>query len=158
MKFREFLVQEEVTLPVAHGTIDITDDATMLNINTLLGRGLNQSFITPYIALEKVRQVLARFAIHLEGTTKLFDGDDGSFTFAVMQFGEVVDNTAGGGVDVDKTRFVYFAWELNEEGTFDVFASMVTAEELAELIDDEEEEDYDAELKSDEPTMAIPAE
>jgi len=35
---------------------------------------------------------------------------------------------------------------------------MVTAEELAELIDDEEEEDYDAELKSDEPTMAIPAE
>lgn len=145
MKFREFLMQEEVSLPVAHGTIDITDQATMLNINTLLARALDQEFLTPYIALEKVRQVLARFAVHLEGTTKLFDGDEGSFTFAIMQFGGVVDNTADGGVDTDKTRFIYFAWELNEEGTFEVFASLVTSEELEELLDDEDEEDAEDE-------------
>jgi len=153
MKFREFLMQEEVSLPVAHGTIDITDQATMLNINTLLARALDQEFLTPYIALEKVRQVLARFAVHLEGTTKLFDGDEGSFTFAIMQFGGVVDNTADGGVDTDKTRFIYFAWELNEEGTFEVFASLVTSEELEELLDDEDEED--AEDEEPESMLAI---
>jgi hypothetical protein len=152
MKFREFFMQEEVTLPIAHGTIDITDQATALNINTLLARALDQEFLTPYIALEKVRQVLARFAVHLEGTTKLFDGDDGSFTFAVMQFGEIAD--VNGGVNVDKVRFIYFTWELNEEGTFDVFASLVTTDELNELIDDEDEEDAE-DMEDDESVLEI---
>lgn len=158
-------LQEEITLPVAHGTVDITDISTMSNINALLGRALNQEFITPYIALEKVRQVLAYFSVHLEGTTKLFSGDEGSFTFAVLQFGGITGVGESPETDEDEARspfspiaappearFIYFTWELNEEGTFDVWAEIVTATELTELITDEDEEDFgeDPQVEPDE--------
>lgn len=75
--FKSFL-NEDYQASVASGTVDINDQATVTNINSMLLGALKQEFITPYIAIERVRKVLANFAIHLEGTTDMFD-EEGKF-------------------------------------------------------------------------------
>ena len=153
MSFQEFsadMLEEELALPVAHSTIDITDETTMININSALSRVLSQTFLTPYIALDKIKQVLSSFSVNLDHVTEMFDEGEGSFAFAVTQFGDIIDNDLDEiTFDENKVRFVYFAWSLNDDGYFNAFASLVDSEELEALYEDEyEDEDSEEEDES----------
>jgi hypothetical protein len=147
--FKSFL-NEDYQASVASGTVDINDQATVTNINSMLLGALKQEFITPYIAIERVRKVLANFAIHLEGTTDMFD-EEGDKTFDILQFGGVVgaspDNAAPDFTGKVPDAFIYFAWEMNDNGAYDVWCQLVDSEELEELLSDNDEDD---ELESEE--------
>lgn len=111
--------------------IDPPSESTITAINASLARNLNQKFLTPYIALEAIRKVFATYSVFIPA--KIFmDADEGDVTFDLVQFGVET---------VESTNYVYFAWEMNEEGTFDVFAEVVNEQELEELLKDEDEED-----------------
>lgn len=143
-------LREEVDIApyVERGVIDVHDPAVRDNINTLLTGALGQCFITPYIALEKVRKVLAYYHIFLPKTTFL-EGDRGVEVFDIKQFGELAGMRNNGDVvtRVDGSQNLYFEYKMNDKGMYDIFCEIVTDEELDDLVDNVEDEinDEDAE-------------
>jgi len=148
-------LREEVDIApyVDRGVIDVHDPAVRDNINTLLNGALGQCFITPYIALEKVRKVLAYYHIFLPKTTFL-EGDHGVEVFDINQFGDVKGMRDNGDVvtRMDTSLNLYFEYKMNDKGLFDIFCEIVTNEELDDLVDNVEDEinDEDAEDDRDE--------
>ena len=124
-------LREEVDIApyVERGFIGVSDHAVRDNINTLLNGALGQCFITPYIALEKVRKVLAYFQIFIPKTTFL-EGDRGVEVFEVNQFGNISGMNNNGEVvtKVDSPYNIYFEYKMNDRGLYDVFCEIVTDE------------------------------
>jgi len=151
------------------GKMDVRDAAVRDNINTLLTGALMACTLTPYIALEKVRKVLAYYHISIPGTS-FMEGDRGIKVFDVEQFGlkfgmkndgQIVnfnsvdkDMTHGAHIDgenfnyftapgtenTDEKFHIYFEYKMNDKGLFDVFSEIVTDDELEDLLDDAEED------------------
>ena len=160
------------------GKMDVRDDAVRDNINSLLTSALMACTLTPYIALEKVRKVLAYFHISIPGTS-FMEGDRGIKVFDVEQFGlkygmkndgQIVnlssvekDETHGphtggenfnsmmtpGTQETDEKYHIYFEYKMNEKGMFDVFSEIVTDSELEDLLNDAEEDINDDGMEDD---------
>ena len=145
-------LREEVDIApyVERGVIDVSDPAARDNINTLLTGALGLCFLTPYIALEKVRKVLAYYHIFLPKTTFL-EGDRGVEVFTVNQFGKLSGMKDSGEVvtKVDSPLSLYFEYKMNDRGMFDIFCEIVTDEELDDLIDNVEDEINDEDVVDD---------
>jgi hypothetical protein len=145
-------LREEVDIApyVDRGVIDVHDPAVRDNINTLLNGALGQCFITPYIALEKVRKVLAYYHIFLPKTTFL-EGDHGVEVFDINQFGDVKGMRDNGDVvtRMDTSLNLYFEYKMNDKGLFDIFCEIVTNEELDDLVDNVEDEINDEDVVDD---------
>lgn len=146
-KFKDFINEE--TMPFAQtdkGFVGVDSEAVRDNINSLLNGVTTSGFITPYIALEKIRKVLANFHIFLPKVV-FNDGDSGIHTFEISQFGEKIGMTDDGKVVTKENDpyHLYFEWQMNDDGMFDVFSEVVDEEELEELVDDYNEEEDDEE-------------
>lgn len=143
-------LREEVDIApyVERGVVDVHDPAVRDNINTLLTGALGQCFITPYIALEKVRKVLAYYHIFLPKTTFL-EGDRGVEVFDIKQFGELAGMRNNGDVvtRVDGSQNLYFEYKMNDKGMYDIFCEIVTDEELDDLVDNVEDEINDEDVE-----------
>ena len=148
MKF----VREEVnpTSYVERGILDVDDAGVRDNINVLLTGALSSCTLTPYIALEKVRKVLAYFHIHLD-KAPFMEGDRGVQVFDVHQFGRSAGMRNDGEVvtKVSQPYSIYFEYQQNEKGMFDIFCEIVTQDELDDLIDDAEEDINDDDTVDD---------
>ena len=145
-------LREEVDIApyVERGVVGVSDPAVRDNINTLLTGALGPCFITPYIALEKVRKVLAYYHIFLPKTTFL-EGDRGVEVFTVNQFGELAGMKDSGEVvtKVDSPLSLYFEYKMNDKGMYDIFSEIVTQEELDDLVDNVEDEVNDEDAEDD---------
>lgn len=135
--FKNFIVSEDVDLTanVEKGVIDVHDHAARNNINGFLNGELGCNVVTPYVALNKVNKVLANFHIFLPKTPYMED-EQGVHVFKIKQFGKVAGMRNDGSVvtRVDQPYSLYFEWKRNERGMYDVFAEIVTDEELADLL------------------------
>lgn len=145
-------LREEVD-PAGHvkkGFIGVNNDAARDNINVHLASVTACACITPYIALERVRKVLAQFHIFLPKIMFL-DGEHGVETFPTNQFGEVMGMRDDGKVvnKVPDPYHVYFEYQMNERGMFDVFCEIVNQEELEDLLDDVESDMNDEDVEDD---------
>lgn len=152
--FKKYL-DEEVNLSanVHSGKTGIDLSAVRDNINAYLNGVTACTFITPYIALERVSKVLANYHIFLPKYT-FMEGDSGLAVFNVNQFGGKVGmNDDGEVVTSDDSPFsFYFEYNMNDSGTFDVFAEIVDEDELQELmgdLDDELEDEDEDELNEE---------
>ena len=135
----------EETMPFAQtskGFIGVDDAGVRDNINSLLTGATSKSFLTPYSALEKVSKVLANYHIFLPKYT-FAEGNSGVTAFEVNQFGEKMGMTNQGIVKTaeDSPYFIYFEYQMNDSGMFEVFSEIVTEDELSELMDEYNEED-----------------
>ena len=132
-------ISEEISRAanVESGKIDINDSAVRDNINSLIDGITCHGFMTPYIALERVGKVLASYHIYLPKYT-FMEGDSGLATFPAHQFGEKVGMTNDGQVVTKATTpyTIYFEYQMNDYGKYDIFCSIVTEDELEELMDD----------------------
>lgn len=143
-------LNEEVnpSFNVERGLVGVNVDAVRDNINILLNGVTNCSTVTPYIALERVRKVLAQFHIFLPKVT-FMEGDHGVQTFPIQQFGEMMGMRNDGEVvsKIDDPYHLYFEYQMTDRGMFDVFCEIVNNDELEELLNDVEDEidDEDAE-------------
>lgn len=128
--------------------VDIDDPKVIDSINMLISRVTADSSVTPYIGLERIRQVLSAFHIFLPKYNFL-EGNRGNAVFAIEQFGDKYGIDDQGRVvnKISETYKLYFEYVLNEEGLFDVYSEVVTGPELAEILTD-----YDAESDYDEET------
>ena len=159
------VIKEEVDITpyVERGLVGVNVDAVRDNINTFLNGSLGKCFVTPYIALERVRKVLANFHIFLPRTTFL-EGDRGVEVFDIKQFGEVMGMRDDGSVvtKVSDPYSLYFEYKMNDKGMFEVFAEIVTQEELDDLMsaveddmNDDDDADDDREEKLDESSESV---
>jgi hypothetical protein len=121
--------------------MNVDDAAVRDNINALLTGAMMPCTLTPYIALEKVRKVLSYFHIHLPAVP-FMEGDRGVQVFDVHQFGRLTGMRNDGEVVTKATQpyFIYFEYQQNDKGLFDVFCEVVTQDELDDLLDDAEED------------------
>lgn len=126
---------------VEGGSIDINDMAVVDAINRNISAITSSSIVTPYIALEKIRKILAYYKIFLPQTAFL-EGDEGNEVFEISQFGEKsgVTNTGEFKIKNDDGLYLYFEWLTTDDGMIDVFAEIVDDEDLEELLADFEEE------------------
>ena len=124
-------------------SVGISNPSTRQKINAQLAKTTEHTFLTPYIGLGAIARVLAYASIILPQYV-IFNNDAGEVVFDVNQFGAVA------GVNLDGTKvvpefeekfFVYYTYEMNEEGTYDVFGALVNDVELADLMAAEDEVD-----------------
>jgi hypothetical protein len=120
----------------ARGTMDINDEATRDNINVLLNSATSLSFPNPYVALEKVKKVLANWHIFLPRTVYM-QNDHGVDVWPIEQFGGKAGMTDDGQYKVADADpyYVFFEYALNDAGTFTVYCEVVSEDELEDLQD-----------------------
>jgi hypothetical protein len=139
-------IQEDFdpSINVEGGSIDINDDAVEDAINRYISAVTAKSVVTPYIALEKIRKILAYYKIFIPQTAFL-EGDEGNEVFEISQFGEKMGMTDDGEVKVKNNDglYLYFEWMMNEDGLFDIFSEIVDEDELDELLADFDDEGED---------------
>lgn len=138
----------------------ISDEVVRGKINAQLEYITARQFLTPYIGLEAVRKILAYQNLFIPNTVFL-DRTSGYDIFDADQFGEKVGmNNDGEVVTAPSSPFkIYFEWKINADGEYDVFCSIVTEDELEELLSDtEEDEDDDEEEEMNEEKKDVPFE
>jgi hypothetical protein len=146
-KFKEFLNEE--MMPFAQtekGFVGVDNGPVRDNINIHLASVTARPHATPYHALEMVRKVLAPFSI-FPPQTNFLDGDSGHEVFPISQFGNKMGMTNDGTVVVKNydPYYVYFEYQMNDRGSFDIFCEIVEESELQEILDDMESEMEDGE-------------
>lgn len=167
IKFRDYL-KEMVTagmigkylVQAGINSKGLENPLTRQTLNAQLSKTTGHSFITPYIALGAISRVLAYANIILPQYVFL-NKENGEVVFDVNQFGRM------DGVELDGTKvfntfkepyYVYFTYDLNEEGYFDVFAAIVNADELARLMNVGDETDDIVEELEEEPINELGSE
>jgi hypothetical protein len=96
--------------------------------------------------MEMIRKVLAPFSI-FPPQTNFLDGDSGHEVFPISQFGNKMGMTNDGTVVVKNydPYYIYFEYQMNDMGSFDIFCEIVEESELQEILDDIESEMEDGE-------------
>lgn len=151
-KFKEYLAEEVLPQSLSDkGFIGIEDESVRDNINSLLNGVTTKPVVTPYISLERVRKVLAYYHIFLPAN-QFMRGDCGNKVFNISQFGEKFGMTNDGEVITksDSPYYLYFEYQMNDYGLFDVYTEIVEEDELEELLSDFEDETDDNEDDSSE--------
>ena len=156
--FKEYMSEQTMPYQTARGTMDIDDEATRDNINVVLNGATSLTYPNPYIALERVKKVLANWHIFLPRTA-FMEHDHGFEIWNIQQFGNRVGmNDQGQFVKNEEGNFfLFFEYGLNDQGTFSVYCEVVNEPELEKLKDAVNSE-LNADTVStdtDEPEMAI---
>lgn len=148
-RFREFITEGPSQLQTnkGEGTVDVENESVREGINALLAQATACSSLTPYIALFKITKVLGAFHIYLP-QTKL-SGERGHKVFEINQFGIKTGMTDDGKVvTADPSEYkIYFEYEMNDNGMYDVYCEIIDGQELDEIQDDidlEEQTVYEA--------------
>jgi hypothetical protein len=141
--FKTFMKEDvDVHAITPTGDQDISDKATMNNINTMLSRVSGHTYSTPYQALERIRQQIAYYGIAIPKYV-FADTDDGETAFEIQQFGGMtgMDDKANFHKEApsEMSMFLYFSWELNDSGYFEIDAEIMNEPELEQVLDGEEE-------------------
>jgi hypothetical protein len=128
----------------------ISDEVVRGKINAQLEYITAREFLTPYAGLEAVRKILAYQNIFIPNTVFL-DRTSGYDIFDAEQFGEKMGiNNDGEVVTASSSPFkIYFEWKLNADGEYDIFCSIVTEDELDEILTDAEESEDEEEMNEE---------
>lgn len=153
---RNIVEDFDPSINVEGGSIDINDEAVVDAINRNISAVTSSATVTPYIALEKIRKVLAYYKIFIPHTVFL-EGDEGNEVFEISQFGEKSGVTNDGEFKTknDDGLYLYFEWMTNDDGIIDTFSEIVDEEDLEELLadfDDEGEEEENDDSDGAEPS------
>jgi hypothetical protein len=145
--FKRYIKEENAPrFGTSSGITDVNDGAVRDNINTILTMTTARKYITPYLALERVKKALANFHIFLPNYSFL-EGDSGMAVFDVKQFGDKMGMTDDGQFikEVPPIYHVYFEYQLSDCGMFEAFCEVVSKAELDEILKDVEDEMNEAE-------------
>lgn len=146
-RFSKYLKEDfDTAIYNSDGKISIDDPSVVDAINANLDLSTARSFVTPYIALEEVRKILAYYKIFIPKSAYL-DQNHGNDVFEISQFGDKMGMNDQGEVVTKSASplFFYFEWSLNRKGMYDVFCSIVDNNDLEEIM-----ADYEAEIEDDE--------
>lgn len=152
LRFRDFIKEADVSdHPIVNSAVNIDEQKDSINAN--LEAALEQEFITPHIALERVRNILVAYDIRISGTLpgEEMGGDEGDRVFGIIDYDKLTPKGDENTVVFDTAKItysVYFAWELNESGSYEIWCQIVDDEELEALLNDDYDEE-ESETESD---------
>lgn len=131
--------------------ISINNPLVRTEINYRLGNELNEIILSPVIGVQKVRKVLVRYGLDIPALYDLEpEGDE--VVLEMDQFGKVVDSLNLPQFDThdeDQMYYLYMLYYLNDEGSYDFYVELATAERIEEIfIQDEELDEEDDVRKS----------
>jgi len=120
---------------------DIHNQETLDLANAAIAEVTDQVFANPYSALERVRKVLNIFSINLPAY-RFMEGETGNTVFDINQYGiqSGIDSNGEKIVTPDADLFLYFEYQLNTEGLYEVFGEIVDQDNLQDLLDDYEDD------------------
>lgn len=134
--------------PVDFGRSDLSDPRAIDNINNTLDRTLDTYYLTPYIALERIRKVLAPFGIVVPAVV-FMDSNAGSKVFPIHQWGGIYGTKGKSGdpydtidtnLEANPDYNLYMTWAYDRSRkVYNVYARIVGTEKLAELLSMSEE-------------------
>ena len=115
------------------GRIEVSDASVRVRINDALKRNLDWcdgAFVTPYVAVERVRKVLTQYHIFLPGVTFL-EGNEGEHIFDVHQFGfKLGQHENGKVITKDDVEYVIeFTWRSMSSGGYHCTAELKSVKE-----------------------------
>lgn len=146
-KFNEYITEEITPQALTDKEfVGVESESVRDNINSLLSGVTTKPVVTPYISLERIRKALAYYHIFIPAH-QFMDGNSGNVIFNINQFGQKYGQTNSGEFVTknDSPYSLYFEYQMNDSGLFDVFAEIVDDDDLEELINDYESESEDAE-------------
>lgn len=136
--FLEFLSESSAIHSSAPGNIKLSEPGTVSKINMDLHRLSSIEYETPYMALERVRKVLANYSLSIPGVSDLaLEG--GEDYYPLTQFGEVSGiSDLADKVEVEPYHFLYFGWILSEiTGYYEIHTEVLNEEQIEELNSEE---------------------
>jgi len=145
--FRQY-IKEDVDLMPASTTDDLQPDnvGQIANINIMLKRVSNDIYKNPYEALQRLRQQLAYYSIHLPKFI-FTNPTSGETAFEVQQFGGPIGMDTTGRVKTEAdpaSMFIYFSWNVNDEGMYEIDAELMDEDNLEGILGGQEEDADDA--------------
>jgi hypothetical protein len=113
------------------------NDKLREQINLSLDMAAMGTFVTPYNALEAVRNVLQEFHIFVPRMIPLA-GNEGFKSWPLNQFVEPMGAKDTGEINIkaEMPYHLFFEYKLDEEAWYNVFTEIVTGEELEEILTD----------------------
>lgn len=170
--FKQYLSEGDVPIASTQREVkaDLNDPVVIDELNRTLSLVTGSGCVNPYSGLVKVSKVLSTYGISLPQITYLPE-PNGEEVFEVQQWGvhpgytHRFDGTKDGistnagitpyqGVhqaaqDFGELLYVYFSWDMNVNGTYDVFAMVVDNEGLENVIQSEQTEEENEPLDED---------
>lgn len=150
--FKKFLEEQERSFETVRQGLDnkgLNNEVYRQAINASLAKTCSHTFITPYIALGSIARVLAYAHIILPQVT-IEDKEQAQLVFDAQPLGDdfYLHHEAGVGLLSEPAPkfYVYFAYHIEPDGYYDVFAKVVDDDELQDLLDGEEDIDDDSRL------------
>lgn len=130
--YRDSKLEEQYVHTPDLGRVDISDAGVRVRINNEMKRVLDsygELFVTPYVGIECIRKILAKYHIFIPGVTFL-DGEEGMHLFDVSQFGiKIGQHETGRVITKDEVEFVLkFTWR-SSGGYYYCFAEIIRNEE-----------------------------
>jgi len=159
--FREFLNEGGYHVPVvsiSKDKVDLSKDRTRDEINRSLAAVLSREFTNPYNGLQKVGKILSTYGINLPKII-LEDDMEGEVVIVLNQFGETVGAKLDGTINTlhdPDTHELYLVYEygLSDSGFIEAYATVVTEQELDEMLDKEDEGQFEDEEGDLDPRQA----
>ncbi len=111
---------------------NLNNAQTRDEINNHLERKLDDKFLTPYIALERVRKVLHPYGVVIQAVAWL-NGDEGEYVFPINQWGGISGLDTN--LESNPEYNVYMSWSYDPEmGAYDLYAAIVGLDQLDNLL------------------------
>jgi hypothetical protein len=150
--FREFLNEGGYHLPVvsiSKDKVDLSNDITRDEINRNLSAVMSQQWINPYSALLKVTKLLSMYGITLPKIVLDNEIDD-ELVIVLNQFGPKIGAKLDGTINTvqnpDEGEFyLIFQYNLSDSGFLECFSSVATEDELNDILDEDEEGQFEDE-------------
>lgn len=140
LTFKNFITEGDdiPVISISKETIDCSQEETRDEINDNLESGLDgQKWTNPYGGWFSAAKVLALYGIVLPKVIfkDLIDGEE---VVAISQFGEKYGAKLDGTISTDEFEyFFYYSYGINLDGYYDAFATVVTEDELNDLVSDD---------------------
>jgi hypothetical protein len=124
--------------PMGITASNLDDPRIIDTINNKLEIALNEKFLTPYIALERVRKTLAPYGIVIPAVAWM-SGEVGERVFPIFQWGGIIgtkgDTSFDTNMEAHPTYTVYISWSYDDsKDSYDIYAGVVNAEQLNDLL------------------------
>lgn len=134
-------MRESIELFADKSRLSVKDADVRDSINIRLDAALKSCCITPYVGWIRASKILAMHHILLPRF--VLAGSKGMVNFPANQFGSIIgmDNDGKVKSNQESEISIYFEWKATDFGTFDIFCSLNTPEELEDLVNDYDEDD-----------------
>ena len=132
--FKNYLKEEVMPTVLSNGSIDIANESVRDEINGYLSAIASRPCITPYVAMNKMRKMLAYFHIYLPKRAYM-EGKHGVEVWGINQFGDKMGMTDQGEFvkSVPAKFHLFFHYHLVGSHYF-IDAKVVTDEELEDKV------------------------